>query len=161
MIYLRATHAELTKAGFANLDPKHELFLLYREKDDALALPDLSIVAPKPSHSSPRWPGVRRSPCQGRDWDVHVIDKPLKVRRGISLTSKRAGTLAKGSKIRVLDSRTWHADGTQRVCVAAADSEEGAAPQILPLGWVTAKLPRSAVPPSRPSASVFFSTLEC
>ena len=30
VIFLKATHAELTKAGFKGLDPKHELFLLYR-----------------------------------------------------------------------------------------------------------------------------------
>ena len=32
MIFLRATHTELTKAGYTDLDPKHELFLLYRPK---------------------------------------------------------------------------------------------------------------------------------
>ena len=35
MIFLKATHAELTRAGYKDLDPLHELFLLYRpDKDD-------------------------------------------------------------------------------------------------------------------------------
>ena len=34
VIFLKATHAELTRAGYKNLDPKHELFLLYRPTTD-------------------------------------------------------------------------------------------------------------------------------
>ena len=34
VIFLRATHSELVKAGYKGLDPKHELFLLYRPKND-------------------------------------------------------------------------------------------------------------------------------
>ena len=34
VIFLKATHAELTKAGYTDLDSKHELFLLYRPKHD-------------------------------------------------------------------------------------------------------------------------------
>ena len=36
VIFLRATHAELTKAGFKHLDPKHELFLLYRPTQEEM-----------------------------------------------------------------------------------------------------------------------------
>ena len=95
---------------------------------------------------------------------IYVLNEPLKVREGVALTSKRTGrTLKKGTKLKVLDSRTWFRDGTQRVCVAPADLDEesGTAPQMLPLGWVTAKPPPSAVPPSRPSSSVYFSPLDC
>ena len=48
VIFLKATHAELTKAGFKGLDPKHELFLLYRPDPDAdkVPVPDVSVLSP-------------------------------------------------------------------------------------------------------------------
>ena len=36
VIFLRATHAELAKAGYKDLDQKHELFLLYRPTHDEI-----------------------------------------------------------------------------------------------------------------------------
>jgi len=148
VIFLRSTHAELVKAGFQGLDPKHELFLLYRpdREDNDETFPEVSILSP------------RHSPSHGQRSDVHgkylnpnedellramevtepylqVGSVPLQVRQGASLTSKRAGVLHEGTKLRVLDSRIWRGDGTQRVCVRTADDES----QILPIGWVTAR----------------------
>ena len=145
---------------------------------------DLSAISPR-RQFSPRMGatlnsrGALMSPSRGRPMvdgeippdqplefppnKVYELNEPLKVRSGVALTSKRNGTLKKGTKLKVLDSRTWFRDGTQRVCVAPVDLDEesGTAPQMLPLGWVTAKPPPSAVPPSRPSSSVYFSPLDC
>ena len=60
---------------------------------------------------------------------------PLQVRKGASLTSKRAGVLSKGTKLRVMHSRVWRGDGTQRLCVRTADAQS----QLMPIGWVSAR----------------------
>ena len=152
MIFLRATHAELTKAGFHNLDPKHELFLLYRpdREDEDETVPDVSILSPRHSTSH-----GTLSEIHGKYLDSHEVESlramevtdrylkvgavPLQVRQGASLTSKRAGLVREGTTLRVLDSRIWRGDGTQRVLVGPARAEDGGTPQILPIGWVTAK----------------------
>ena len=136
VIFLRATHADLTKAGYVDLDPQHELFLLYREKDDEEPFPDVSILSPRYGHAV--GPSLHRTV----GGEVRVVGAtPLKVRQGVALTSKVVGVLSPGTRLRVTDSRVWRRDATHRVLVAAADTtEDGAASarQILPLGWVTA-----------------------
>ena len=62
-----------------------------------------------------------------------------------SLTSKVTGTIAAGTKLRVLESRICATDGTHRVLVAAAEAEHS----VLPIGWVTAQAP--PVPATRPA----------
>ena len=47
VIFLRATHAELTRAGYADLDPQHRLFLEYRPKEDEEPIADVSIFSPR------------------------------------------------------------------------------------------------------------------
>lgn len=143
VIFLRATHAELTRAGYADLDPLHELFLLYRDKEDDEVLPDVSILSPRHAHAapSPRGPGTPRAE-HGVEQYVQVGEAPAKLRRGVALTSKSTGVLSPGTKLRVLDTRTWTRDGTQRACVASTQDEEGVSHTILPLGWVTASLLR-------------------
>lgn len=79
---------------------------------------------------------------------VQVTEKPLKLRQGVALTSRPLGVLAQGRKLKVVDTRVWRRDGTLRVCVASADSEEGGN-SILPLGWVTIQAP--TMPSTRPT----------
>ena len=59
VIFLRATHAELTRAGYTELDPHHELFLLYRpfEVEDEPGVDALSVLNPT------RVGGALLSPC--------------------------------------------------------------------------------------------------
>lgn len=150
VIFLRSTHAELTKAGYADLDPHHELFLLYRPEraDEDGTIPDVSILSPRHSPSRGRRSGVHGKYLTQHETAalsamevtrpyLQVGAAPLKVRQGASLTSKRVGVLVKGTKLRVLNSRIWRRDGTQRLCVGNA--EPNAEPQFLPIGWVTAK----------------------
>ena len=56
VIFLRATYAELTKAGYTGLDPKHELFLLYREKEDVELIHKGSVLSPRPLSPRPLSP---------------------------------------------------------------------------------------------------------
>ena len=155
VIFLRATHGELTKAGYKNLDPKHELFLWYRPEDDDETIPEVSVLNPR-AMPELDWGGdhgtgsPHASPRSRRLRYLEVTEKPLKVRQGAALTSKLAGTISQGTKLRVLDSRILTRDGTQRVLVAAAEAEEGqTAPKMLPLGWVTARPPPA--PYTRPT----------
>jgi hypothetical protein len=141
VIFLRATHDELTKAGYTNLDPKHELFLTHRPHQDAgsnEAIPDAVLLSPRGQMLSPR-----PLPRLGA---IEITEKPLKLRQGVALTSKPIGVISKGTRLRVVDSRVWSRDGTQRVCVAAADDEAA----ILPMGWVTIQPPTQ--PSTRPSS---------
>ena len=52
-------------------------------------------------------------------------DVPLQVRQGVALTSKKAGTIGANTKLRVLETRAWREDGTQRVLVGAVEANEG------------------------------------
>ena len=139
----------------------HEFFYLYREKEDEEVVADVSILSATYTHAS-------NSGCQHHPRDVEAAERylevsaaPLKVRQGVALTSKRAGTLPQGTKLKVIDSRVWRRDGTQRVCVAAADAERvsssssSIASQILPFGWVTLALPPSG------SQEQYLSPLDC
>lgn len=130
VIFLRATHWELTNAGFTGLDPKHRLFLEYGPTD-----PFLDEIATDIGVSILGSPRVMGSP---RTTEVSE-NTFLKVRQGVALTSKRVGVVAPSTKLRVLDSRVWRGDGSKRMLVGAAEAEEeGGAPQFLPIGWVTA-----------------------
>lgn len=157
VIFLRATHADLTRAGYKDLDPKHELFLLYRSKDeveDDVNIHDLSILSPRYHRSSP-------APATGPRI-MEVTARCLKVRRSVALTSKRMCNLKEGTRVRVLDSRVWR-DGTQRVCVAAADADQANhTPQQVPFGWVSSApgflTPRAE---TQRSAMQFSSPFEC
>jgi ribosomal protein L13E len=133
VIFLRATYAELVNAGFTGLDPKHRLFLEYRETEDGEITSDVGVSILSPRHRQGSQPlGSPRA-------TIEVADNFLKVRHGVALTSKRVGVIMPSTKLRVLDERTWRVDGSHRVLVGAADaSEEGEAPQFLPIGWVTA-----------------------
>jgi len=165
VIFLRATHAELTKAGYTGLDPLHELFMLYREKEDEEVIPDGSVLSTKradPHMEAPTSPrGWARSASAG-EWVtqrlsaqrptsprmIEVTDRSLKLRQGVALTSKCVGVVSQGTRLRVIDSRVWRGDGTQRVLVAAAESAEDGALSMLPLGWVTLRPPPT--PSTRP-----------
>jgi hypothetical protein len=149
VIFLKATHAELTKAGYANLDPHHELFLLYRpgRADDDETIPEMSMLSPRLSPGRSGAPGRPPSPHEAESPRVMEVtdqylrvdaETPIQVRRGASLTSKRAGVLSKGTKLRVVDSRIWRGDGTQRLCVHSAEPEAQSQTQ-LPIGWVSAR----------------------
>ena len=131
VIFLRATHADLTKAGFAGLDPLHRLFLEYREKEDDEIVADVktSILSPRNT------PGAMTLAAQPR---MIETDAPLQVRSGVALTTKKLQVLPQGSKLKILESRVWREDGTLRALVAPAD-EGGGVAQILPHGWVTIK----------------------
>ena len=135
VIFLKATYAELTKAGYENLDPHHKLFLLHRPDtgDEEQATPDISVLSPRPllrsSRSSPRRWSPRR---------VEVGVEAVQVRQGFSLTSKRKGVLRKGAKLKVLNTRVWGEDGTERLCVGSADPGEPTFTP-LPIGWISAK----------------------
>ena len=160
VIFLRATHAELTRAGYTDLDPMHELFYLYSEKEDEEIVADVSILSSTYTHSSPRGSQHHPRDVEAAERYLEVSAAPLKVRQGVALTSKRAGTLPQGTKLKVIDSRVWRRDGTQRVCVAAADAERvssssSVASQILPFGWVTLALPPSG------SREQYLSPLDC
>jgi len=147
VIFLRATHDELTKAGFEGLDPKHELFLTHRPSDDAgpnESVPETVLFSPRGGQGV-QMLSPRPMPRVGT---VEVAEKPLKLRQGVALTSKPIGVIAQGTKLRVVDSRVWSRDGTQRVCVASVESEESGV-SILPLGWVTIQPP--TLPHTRPS----------
>ena len=173
VIFLRTTHAELTRAGYTELDPLHELFMLYREKEDEQLIHDMSILSPR--YLSPRYTArgqqdVVASPRAGAldrtERYVEVGSTPLKVRQGVALTSKFIGLVSQGTRLRVLDSRIWRRDGTRRVCVASTESEESQAPAILPLGWVTAsKLTPAGKPPPAPSPASssppYLNPMEC
>lgn len=100
VIFLRATHAELTKAGYKDLDPQHSLFLLFRPEraDDDESYPQAGPII------SPRFHGTK-SAVHGKLLDEHegellrlnqvtdtlleVGSKPLQLRQGVSLTSDR------------------------------------------------------------------------
>ena len=79
---------------------------------------------------------------------IQVTDRSLKLRQGVALTSKCVGVVSQGTRLRVVDSRVWRGDGTQRVLVAAAESAEEGALSMLPLGWVTLRPPPA--PSTRP-----------
>ena len=150
---MRVTHAELTKAGFTGLDPLHELFLLYRpaREDEDETLPEVSALNPRHLAGHSPSSGLRSDiMIHGKYLHSHEVDSlralevtdqhleveaPLKVRQGASLTSRSAGVLPKGMKLRVVDSRIWRGDGTQRLCVTNAEDQS----QILPIGWVSAR----------------------
>ena len=124
VIFLRSTYEELNHAGYTGLDPTHELFLLYRpERAD-----DDETVPESPRHCS--------YAINDADKYLQVGAAPLQVRKGASLTSKRAGVLSKGAKVRVVNTSVWRGDGTKRLCLRSADPD--AESQHLPIGWVTA-----------------------
>lgn len=56
MIFLRATYTQLTKAGFEDLDPKHELFLLYRPKEGEELISDVSVLSPRYKQAASEMP---------------------------------------------------------------------------------------------------------
>jgi len=168
VIFLRATHAELTRAGYTDLDSMHELFMLYREKEDEQLIHDMSILSPR--YTARGHQDVVASPRAGAldrtERYVEVGSTPLKVRQGVALTSKFIGLVSQGTRLRVLDSRIWRRDGTRRVCVATTETEESQGPTILPLGWVTASLlaPASRPPPAPSLASAsppYLNPMEC
>ena len=70
VIFLRATHDELVKAGFKHLDPKHELFLTYRPEDNGgedEAVAETVLQSPRGMLLSPRplpRPATSRSPSR-------------------------------------------------------------------------------------------------
>lgn len=156
VIFLKSTHAELIRAGYTNLDPHHKLFLQYRPErvDEDETIPDASafnatksigpcvrVFSPRNNVFSPQ-----NSPRNSPWLDVTETylevgtEAVLQVRRGASLTSKRAGVLRKGTKLRVLDSRVWREDGTQRLRVTSAEpeSDSSSLSSWLPMGWISA-----------------------
>ena len=158
MIFLRATYDELVKAGYKKLDPLDQLFLTHRPHEDSgtkeAVTEDLfsipgggTMMSPRPL---PTMLSPRPLPAPGL---IEVSNKPLKLRDGVSLTSKPLGVIAPGRKLRIVDSKVWRRDGTQRVLVRYDEDERDGdyhTSSMLPLGWVTIQVP--AVPISRPTA---------
>ena len=69
--------------------------------------------------------------------------------------------LKPGTRVRVVDSRVWRSDGTQRVRIVSAADDEGGAPQMLPLGWVTASYLVPDVGKAGPPEMYALSPMEC
>ena len=98
VIFLKASHAELTEAGYKNLDPKHRLFLEYRyiaEDDDEL-IHDLSVL-------SPRYRGLGSPRIPDDPTSVHVGDAPLVMRAGPEMSSDKLCDVPSGTAVEVLE----------------------------------------------------------
>ena len=102
VIFLRFTHAELTAAGYRDLDPKHRLFLEYRpEHDEEMGAPASPRSHPASPMASPRaYPEREQDPRSMR-----VGDAPLVLRAGADLTSEKLRQVPKGTPVEVLELR--------------------------------------------------------
>lgn len=135
VIFLRATYQELVKAGYTGLDPKHRLFLEYREREDEEIMPEVQVSSLSPTYHQRSFDASMSPREMPR---IIESDVPLQVRQGVALTSKKAGTIGANTKLRVLETRAWREDGTQRVLVGAVEANEGSSHKsMLPFGWVT------------------------
>jgi len=108
VIFLKASYAELTHAGYANLDPKHRLFLEYRyipvSEEDQLPIHDLSILSPRYKVSMMTSP--RGSP---REHGAHVGHTPLVMRSGCELSSEKLCDVPARTAVEVLE--LWQGEG--------------------------------------------------
>ena len=110
VIFLRATCAELTHAGYTHLDPKHRLFLEYRYEPLAEEAPPVSprgggahlAAARGPALSSPR----REYPWREDDpRSMHVGEAPLVMRAAFDVGSERLREVPAGTAVEVLELR--------------------------------------------------------
>lgn len=128
VIFLKATHAQLTEAGFRNLDPLHRLFLEYRpepeDEESGGLFNDLSVFSPR-YHPSTQPLGLQIALfCSS--------DKGLVLREGHQMESELCGrTIPPGTALVVVAVKKLE-DGTRRGRVALKDRAN-----LQALGWVT------------------------
>ena len=132
VIFLKASYTELTEAGYANLDPKHRLFLEYRyieELDMDKIIHDLSVLSPR--YRDHRQPGY---PDENDPSSVHVGETPLVMRHGYEMTSDKIGDVPAGTAVKVMETRKG--DGL-KVRVRLRYLSKGWFSQGFKEGWVT------------------------